>query len=240
MVRAVALLEFVAGRAVPPTFMELARSLEVSKSTLHGLLATLESVGWLRRSDDGSGYCLGPAALGFARRGPSDRELREIAEPLMEGLAGQIGETVFLGVLDGDEVVVQSVVESGAGMGISSRPGIRLPILAPAFGRVVLARMDPAEARGYLETHPIPRFSERSPADVASYLSGVEIARKAGYAHDDEEFIPGARAIAVPIVWNSRVVALLWVAAFASGMPADAVEATARALLAAAEAITFR
>ena len=237
VVRAVALLEFVAGRVVPPTFMELARALDVSKSTLHGLLATLESVGWLRRSDDGAGYSLGPAALGFARHGPSDRELLEIAEPLVEQLVRQIGETVFLGVLDGDEVVVRLVVESGRGMGISSRPGIRLPILAPAFGRVVLAGMDPAEARRYLEAHPVPRFSERSPADVASYLSGVESARKLGYAHDDEEFIPGARAVAVPIAWNTRVVALLWVAAFASGLPADAVDATARALLTAAEAI---
>lgn len=237
VVRAIALLEFVAGRTVPPTFMELVRALEVSKSTLHGLLGTLGSVGWIGRSDDGAGYSLGPAAVDFARQRPNHRALLEVAEPLMEELADQIGETVFLGLPEGDDVIVQLVAGGGLGMGISSRPGVRLPILAPAFGRVVFAEMDAAEGRRYLEAHTIPRFSERSPADVASYMCGVETARKTGYAHDDEEFIPGARAIAVPIVWDSRIIALLWVAAFASHLPAEAVETTARGLLAVAQNI---
>ncbi len=237
VVRAVAVLEFVAERSVPPTFMEIVRALGVSKSTVHGLLGTLESVGWIGRSPDGFGYILGPGALAFGRRGPSDRELREAAEPLVRELAREIGETVFLGVPDGGKVVVQLVAESGRGMGISSHPGIRLPILAPAFGRVVLAAMDPFEARRYLDGHRIPRFSERSPADAAAYMVGVDIAREAGYAHDDEEYIPGARAIAVPVRWRSRVIALLWVAAFASGLPREAVEATARRLLSAAQTI---
>lgn len=135
---ALALLTLLAGGAgtrPAATAASLARALGLSRTAVARLLATLESHGLARRADDGWEAGLGLLALATA----VEPELREIARPELERLAGRFGETAVLSVRDGDEAVaVDEVVGRTGVVRVSYRTGTRHPLTVAASGRALL------------------------------------------------------------------------------------------------------
>lgn len=212
--RAASILEHLAAGDAPPTLSELSRALGYGKSSIHGLLQGLESLGWVARS--GRGYQVGPGFLALARKATLAMDLGGHARPHMERLAEQLGEAVFLGKRRGDVVVVLDSVEGRGDLRLTSRPGMELPLYAAALGKILLAALPAEEARSTLEATELPRFTERSITDRERFLREVELARARGYAVDDEEYLRGVRAAAAPVRCGAQTVAALWVAGFAS------------------------
>lgn len=237
VLRAVQVLEHLASIRSPRTLSDLSRDLGLQKSTLHGLLGTLEEVGWLEKDGPRGGYRLGAGLLSLSRKGVGVKELREAARPFMQKLAESLGETVLLGTREGDRVVVQEVAEGRGEMRIASRPGVTLPLLAAATGKIVLAGMDPEEARAYLESMELPAFTERSASDAQMLWKEVEKARELGFGVDDEEYLRGVRAVAVEIAWGQHPPALLWVVGLVSSLSLAGVQEAGLELLNAARFI---
>jgi DNA-binding IclR family transcriptional regulator len=237
VLRAVCVLEHLARTPLTPTLSELSRDLGLQKSTLHGLLGSLEEVGWVEKDGPRGGYRLGPGILALSRSGIGVRELLDAARPYMQKLAETLGESVFLGTREGERVVIQEVAEGRKEMRIASRPGVTLPLLAAATGKVVLAGMEPSEARRYLETLEIVAFTERSVTDPKVLWAQVEKTRAQGFGVDDEEYLRGARAVAVQIPWGQQPTALLWVVGLVSNLPLAAVEEAGRELGEAAKLV---
>ena len=129
---------------------------------------------------------------------------------------GQVGETVFLGVLNGDHVTILDVVESSKEMKITSPPGTRLPLLVGATGRVLLAQLEKEKAKEIVQRIGLARYTSRSVVDPKQFLKEVDSAREMGYAIDDEEYILGVKAIAAPIQTTSLPPAAIWVVGFTS------------------------
>lgn len=209
----------------PPTLSDIARALGYGKSTVHGLLHTLEGMGWIENA--GGGFRVGNGFLRLARRAFGLLELAEVAKPLMEQLAERIGESILLGIRRGEQVVILDWAEGSGEMRVSSRPGVTLPLLAAAVGKVFLAGMPPDEPRRFLADHALPRFTERSITDPEQFLAAVEQTREQGFATDDEEYLRGVRAVAAPIRFRNRTVAALWVVGFSSHLTEPNVERTA-------------
>lgn len=135
---ALALLTLLAvGRASrpAPTAASLARALGVSRTATGRLLATLEAHGLARRVDDGWEAGLGLLALAAG----VEPDLRAVARPELERLAGRFGETAVLSVRDGDEAVaVDQVVGRTGVVQVSYRTGTRHPVNVAASGRALL------------------------------------------------------------------------------------------------------
>jgi DNA-binding IclR family transcriptional regulator len=237
VLRAVQVLEHLAHVRVARTLSDLSRDLGLQKSTLHGLLGTLEEVGWLEKDGPRGGYRLGAGLLSLSRKGVGVRELREASRPLMQKLAESLGETVLLGTREGDRLVVQEVAEGRGEMRIASRPGVTLPLLAAATGKIVLAGMEPGAARTYLESVELPGFTERSASDPDVLWREVERARMSGFGVDDEEYLRGVRAVAVEVPWGQQPTALLWVVGLVSSLSLAGVEEAGQELRSAARFI---
>jgi DNA-binding IclR family transcriptional regulator len=133
-------------------------------------------------------------------------------------LAEKIGETVFVGILNGDHVTVLDVVESQNELKITSPPGTRLPLLAGATGRIFLAQLDEVEAREIVQKMGLVRYTPKSVVDPKRFFKDVEETKKKGYTIDDEEYLPGVRAIAAPIQTASFPPAAVWAVGFASSL----------------------
>jgi len=234
--RAAAILDYVSRCARPPTLSELARSLGFGKSTVHGLLRSLEGVGWLERS--GSGFHIGAGLAVLASRASRVREVAALAKPFMKALSDKLGETVLIGTEQGEVMVVLDCVEGSGDMRLSSRPGMELPKFAAATGKVLLAEMPPDEAAAALAAHELPRFTKRSITDRAQFLAEVERARTVGYATDDEEYLSGVRAVAAPIRCGDRCMLALWVAGFASRLSGDRLVRAGEEVRRTAEAVS--
>jgi DNA-binding IclR family transcriptional regulator len=234
--RAAAILDYVSRCARPPTLSEIARALGYGKSTVHGLLHSLEGVGWVERA--GSGFQIGSGLAALTSRASRVRQAAAVARPFMEALAEKLGETVLIGSEQGQKMVVLDCVEGSGEMRLSSRPGMELPKFAAATGKVLLAEMAPDEAAAVLEAADLPRFTKRSITDRGRFLAEVENARTHGYATDDEEYLSGVRAVAAPIRCNGRYGLALWVAGFASRLAGDRLARAGEEVRRTAEAIS--
>jgi IclR family KDG regulon transcriptional repressor len=197
---------------------ELAKDLRIGKSTVHGITSALEELGILVRDPLHKKYGLGYTLLELGRKAYARIELKDVVRKPMEKLAEKIGETVFVGILNGDHVTVLDVVESQNEMKITSPPGTRLPLLAGATGRIFLSQLEEKEAKEIVQKMGLVRYTPRSVVDAKRFFKEVEETREKGYTIDDEEYLHGVRAVAAPIRTGSYPPAAIWVVGFGSSL----------------------
>lgn len=119
------------------TISQLASRLQVGRSVIYRLVATLLARGFATRATDGR-VRLGPT---LGRLSVAVRPiLAETARPLLGDLAEQTGATVHLTVAERDEAVALAVVEpSWTEYHIAYRIGSRHPLDQGSAGRAILA-----------------------------------------------------------------------------------------------------
>ena len=239
--RAFRVLDLVSAVEDGLTLSELARALNMSKGSMHGLLKTLESTGALEQTGERA-YMLGPRIYDLAQNYVTRAGLRRFALPAMHRLAEQVGETVFLGRVEERGVrIIETVMDEReqAGLRISARRGSRIPLMAGAAARVVLANRSVAERAAFLEEHALPQFTEHSITDPVVWLRELEQTASKGLGIDRGEYLAGVNAVAAPLYGPARaLIALLWIVGFASRLNEQALERAGELLRLEAETIS--
>jgi len=216
--KAFRILHTIADSSVGLGISELAKKLKIGKSTVHGITSVMEELGILVRDPLRKKYSVGYTLLELGRRAYTKMELRDIARIPMEKLMEKVGETVFLGIVNGDHITILDVVESHNEMKITSPPGTRLPLLVGATGRVFLAQFEEKKGKGIVQKMGLVRYTSKSVIDPKKFLKEVEEVRKRGYAIDDEEYLPGVRAVAAAIETTTLPPTAIWVVGFSSSL----------------------
>jgi IclR family KDG regulon transcriptional repressor len=207
---------------------DLSKKLKIGKSTVHGITAALEEMGVLVRDPFHKRYTVGYSLVELCRTSYAKIELKDLARKPMEKLMDKVGETVFLGVLNGDHVTIVDTVESRNEMKITSPPGTRLPLLAGATGRVLLSQIEKENAKEIIQQKGLVRYTSKTVIDYRQFLREVEEVKKQGYAVDDEEYMTGVRAVAAPLPSPSSAPAALWVVGFVSTLDDQKVKMVIR------------
>ena len=198
--RAVAILDLLA-REGWSAGAEVARELKVHRSTALRLLATLDRHGLVERDPRTAKYRLGRRLVQLASSVRGEVDLRQVARPVCAALAGALGETVTLDVLDGGEIVpVEQASGSTSVMGVSWL-GTRSPAHCTASGKAILA-FATEEVRAKALERPLERRTARTVVDPAELGAQLARARAEGVATTFEELEVGLNAIAAP-VWNA-------------------------------------
>ncbi|MFT3865156.1 MAG: IclR family transcriptional regulator [Solirubrobacterales bacterium] len=173
--------------AGPLSPAELARRLGLNRTVVHRLLATLHRRGFVTRTDQG--YAPGAILLRMAER--VQPELRAAAAGTMSVLGEEVGETVVLHIVDGDDaMVLEQYVPSRHVVRVEHEIGSRHPLMVGASGRALVAFMDPSTVgrlvRKRGDSNHLPRR-----------LEGV---RQLGYAVSQDELQHGVHGLAVPVL----------------------------------------
>jgi DNA-binding IclR family transcriptional regulator len=203
---------------------EIAKKLKIGKSTVHGIAAALVELGLLVRDPLHKKYQLGYSLLELNRKFYRRMELRDIARIPMEKLMEKVEETVFMGTMNGDHVTILDAVESYHEMRITSPPGTRLPLLAGAIGKIFLAQFEEKKAKEILQKMGLKRYTSKSIVDLKKFLKELEETKKKGCAIDDEEYLPGVRAVAAAIQTASLPPAAIWVVGFTASLNEQKME----------------
>jgi DNA-binding IclR family transcriptional regulator len=182
------------------TLGELARELDIPKSSLHGILRTMTERGWVEVDPGGTRFGLGLRALQVGAAYLEADDAVTLLGTLLDELAAEFGETVHLGRLDGANVVYMAKRESIHPLRLFSAIGRRLPAHATALGKALLAERDDAEVAAILPS-PLPRLTARTLTDGADLAAELHATRERGYAVDREENTDGivCFAMAVPL-----------------------------------------
>ncbi len=236
--RAIQLLESLAGRGGRAALSELAQDAGLSRSTVHGLLATMKKRGFVAQDPDGN-YILGLKLFELGSLAVTRLDLRAVAAPFLQGLVDEFQETVHLVLSDGLDVVYIDKRESLQSMRIVSQVGLRLPAYCTGVGKAILAFKDKAELDQLLASVTLKPWTQHTITDKAQLLACLREIRSQGYALDNEEIIEGLRCVGVPIRdYSGQVIAALSVSGPSVRMEPARVERIIPAVVAAAGEIS--
>jgi IclR family acetate operon transcriptional repressor len=180
---------------------ELGRRLNLHKSTVSRLLATLESEGLLERAPGTEKYRLGPEFARLAGRADHFGDVREVARPFLVELAELTRETANLAVLDGDEVNNVDQVSGPHLVRVGNWVGRRTPLHCVANGKALLAFL-PKDEMDRLTAGPLAAFTPLTITRPAALRAALAQVRQQGYATALGEIEEGLNAIAAPI-WDA-------------------------------------
>ncbi|MFF3571656.1 IclR family transcriptional regulator [Nocardia jiangxiensis] len=195
--RAAAILRLLARGSGRLGVGDIAAALDLAKPTAHGILRTLQGVGFVEQEAATGKYRLGAAVRQLGTVGIDANELRSWSINWADSLASRSGEEVRVGVwTDGGVLVVHHVFRPDNSEQ-ALQVGERLPPHATALGKVLLAaEPDLAHAvrRGDLTS-----LTHRTLTDRAALTRTLTEVRRNGWAGSVEEFRPGEAGIAAPI-----------------------------------------
>jgi DNA-binding IclR family transcriptional regulator len=238
--RAFAILNAISASRGGLGVSEIARMLNIAKSTTHGMTQALEEVGALIRDPGTKRYKLGFTLLEIGRRAYSQIDLQALTRPVMEDLMEKTRTSVFIGTLNLDRIIVLNIIEARQDLKITAPVGTTMSLFAGAVGKVFLASMESGEAERFITDRGLPGFTDNTIVGKAPYLKELEKVRKQGYALDDEEYILGVRAAAAPISNLGHLKAAIWVVGFKAGLDDAHLETVAWETRKAAEQISKR
>lgn len=220
--QALVLLAYIAEHG-PLGTTDLARLLDMHRTVVHRLLATLQGRGFVRRVE--AGYLPGTALLHLAQFVEPD--LIASAKPILDSLAQEFGETFILTALQGSHEAIQ--IEQSVGghhfMRVQLTRGFRHPLSKGASGRSILAFCD-APSVSYALQH------SEDPDHLTQLLTEV---RELGYAVSHDELSPGVHGVSVPIMQGKQPIASIGVVY--PSVRAETVDVYVKALKKAAVAI---
>jgi IclR family transcriptional regulator, KDG regulon repressor len=193
--RAFAILDEVAHR--PAGVTAIAERVQLPKSTVARLLATLEDVDAVERFE-GSRWRIGPGVAALTAAVSPERSLISIARPFLADLVAELGEDAGLGLPDGNEILYVDQVESDNPVQVRDWTGTRAPMHAVPSGLVLLAEWPQDALDAYLrgELAALTRHTLTEPAALRARLAEV---REAGFAWGLEEFAEGIDSVAAPV-----------------------------------------
>ena len=197
--RGLRLLAEFSRRARTLSAADLARRLKVPRSTVFRLLATLEMMGFVERTDGGRDYRLGMAVLRLGFEYLASLELTELGRPLLDRLRDDIRYPCNLVVRDGRSIVYVAKSVAPTPFSSSVTVGTRLPAHATVLGRVLLEDLTLAELRQLYPEPQLEVFTPSTPRTVEALFEMVQRDRERGVVLQEAFFEASISTIAAPV-----------------------------------------
>lgn len=224
--RAARLLDLLALAREPLGLAALAKALQLPKSTVHGLCATLVDAGLVARLDDAT-YHLGVHIMDLAQAYLARTDLTAEFVRILNSETPMPEDSVVLSVLDGADIIYVASRNGSRPFGFNFRIGMRLPANCAASGKALLSTIPTERVEELARSRSFYALTRKSVAKLAPLLTQLEKIRRNGYALDDEETRHGMVCIGAPVFASSVGEA---VAAVAVSMPKDALNTRRKAL----------
>jgi DNA-binding IclR family transcriptional regulator len=190
--RALRLVGIVAdGPGEGRSLSDLARSLGASKSATLSLARTLAAAGYLREVRPGPRYVLGAGLLRLGDIARQQLPLGELCRPVLEELAAATQMTSRVAVSDQGYPVFIDRVDGPGSVRFHAPLGQREVPYASAAGKAILATLDAAAVREVCAQAGLRPRTARTITDIDSLLDDLALARRQGFAIDDEEDAEG-------------------------------------------------
>ncbi|MGE3371471.1 MAG: IclR family transcriptional regulator [Rhizobiaceae bacterium] len=148
--KALEVLNLIGQSREPVRSIDLAKALGESPATVHQRLVTLESSGWIERTEGGR-YRLAFKFVGFADSALEQADFGERVQDILQSISAESSEAASLSVLDGTEIVIVRRVESRGPLRADLRVGTRLPVGSSASGKAFLAFGSAKQIEGFRE-----------------------------------------------------------------------------------------
>lgn len=176
---------------------DISKIMGLHKSTVFGLISTLESNKLLEKNNDTGKYRLGIELFRLGTKVNSS--LRRIAVPYLKHLVQMYQETVNLVMLNDLNVIYLEKIEGTHSMRISTLVGGKLPLYCTAVGKAILANLPEHELNDKLGRMEFIKYTDKTICNKETFLKSLDKAKSKGFAREIEELEIGLSCVASPI-----------------------------------------
>ena len=220
-----AILDLLANSKESLGISEITRALNFNKSTVFNISHTLADLDILKHTADNK-FSLGIQFYLLGRASRMGSEIISTIHPYLELVNHKTNLSVFLGVRSDLHAIIVDKVDTAFDIKISSEIGMRLPLLAGAGGKAMLSQMSDREIERILSKNGLQRYTRYTIVDKPKYKKMLKGTRQDGFATDNEEYIEGIRALAVPLNINRGTSQFaIWAVGLKSQIADEAIEA---------------
>lgn len=177
---------------------EIARVLDMDKSTVSRLVITLANEDFLEKSPDSSRYRLGFSLLTLSGIITTNLEIHREALPILKDLVNQLNETAHIAILEENDIVYLHKIECKQPVRLLSHIGKRNRAFCTSSGKVILAyssenTVEKVIKAGFTEGGP------NSVTDPQTFRRQLKEVRANEYSVCIDELHEGTVSLAAPI-----------------------------------------
>lgn len=194
--RAFAVLRCLSGGAAGVT--DVAERVDLPKSTVSRLLATLESLGAVEQAHSGGPYRLGQQLVEIAAAALPSRSLVDASRPHLVELTRLTGEASSVSTLEQRRVLYLDQVDSDNAVQVRDWSGVRIPLHVVSSGLAMLAFAGADAVDRYLD-RPLERFTARSIVNHAEVRERLVAVATQGWCWVIDEYEEGISSVAAPV-----------------------------------------
>lgn len=233
------MLELLARFPAGITMQELIEKLNQPKTSVYRLLLSLTQMGYVCKDEENYRYYLSRKLLRLGLAALGESNIVELALPQMRLLRDSIRESVMLGVLMHNRVVLLEQVLGSHSFTFLLRPGGNFDLHSSAPGKLFLAYASASEQEELLQSIDYIRYNKNTITSKEEMLKEIANVQEQGYATDLEEGMDGVHCVAAP-VFNQfgNIIAVLWTSGPSGRMQQKDFPVIAESLKQAAERIS--
>jgi IclR family pca regulon transcriptional regulator len=218
LARGLDVMRAFSGRDERLTLSEIAQSVDLPRATVRRSLITLAALGYVQ--EDGKFFRLAPKVLTLAQAYLSSNLLPRLAQPVVERVSMQLGESCSVSILHETEVIYVARSTNKRLAALMGDVGTRRPAYCTSMGRVLLAYLPECERDAYFRAVELAPLTAHTVTDEAKLRSILVKIRKDEYCLSDQQTELDLRTIAVPLRNNAgQVVAAMHASTQASRTP---------------------
>jgi IclR family KDG regulon transcriptional repressor len=216
------ILEYLTEKKSPSSMSELSEKLNLNKSTVYNILHTLTDLGVLENSDNR--FRFGPKLYVFGKAAENSSDLIRTIHPHLKQLSQKTGLSAFLGMRSGARAIIVDKVDASFDLRVSSEIGLHIPLFTGAHGKSLMSLLPDEEIDRMLAEKKVLRSKPFSSSEKKEFKEAIKRVREEGIALDDEEYIEGIRALAVPLeVSRKDLKGAIWVVGLKKQIPDDRI-----------------
>lgn len=225
-------LELLSKNPYGLTLQEIVTQLQYPKSSLYKIVSNLQELGYLGREMDSSRYFLSRKLLTLGVTAFNSSNIIERSKEYMKLLRDEVGESVMIGTLIDDEVVLLEQITGSLDFVFTLKQGMKFNLYSTAPGKVILAFLDKTKQNEIVDNLQLEAINEYTITDKTLLKQELEIIRQQGYAADINETVEGVHCIAAPI-WDEtkNAIACVWTSGPAGRLPKKSIETIAQQII---------
>ncbi|GAA4773454.1 IclR family transcriptional regulator C-terminal domain-containing protein [Actinomycetospora chlora] len=206
------------------TLSEVAAAAGLSPAVARRYLHTLVELGYVRQVD--RRFVLTPSVMEIGASYADSMNLAEVAQPYLQHIRDETGDSVSLTTLAGTDVIHLVHVQTERLLRFAVTPGSRVPAYASATGRAMLAYLAPAALDRWFATAVLAPRTPRTVTDEGQLRAHLAEIRRDGYALVVDELDVGITVLGVPVLHDGVALAGISCAAASGHQSPEAFRAS--------------
>ena len=206
--------------ASPMSAAELARGLDVNRSTALRLLGELTKTGYVTRDQASKRFSTVPSRfLSLASRQGDYTDWSQIIDPVLSEIRDETGDATILGVPANQTMVYMAYFPTYHMVAVAEQLGTVRPMHCSALGKAYLSALHPERLDRELKQLSYVGGTDQAARNVREMHQRVLEAREAGYAMDLEETFEDVRCVAVPFHIRGSLIGAVGISGPATRLP---------------------